>query len=325
MAGTLSTKGHPKTLMVGPTIQEAMQFWRSHWTILRRGILLGTFLGGLALFLDEIRTYFYSNAGFNYYDVLIGVVGMFECFLFLVCTEIFISLTISCHRLMLMRNVNDQYQKLFIDWLKESRILSFFFGNFTSEKKALYMLKELNFGCFIFLVYMAALVVLFFGQLAVGLFIENEVWKSIIPYVTVFPCFLYFIGRFSFASPALAVYEEDSEWSWREHLEWSWEETIGHGWKIAMLLGALPIIVGIAYEFLVLLGLQEIVILDSFLWSFLWFFFTPIVLYSHRSSHTLHRISRTHWLDSFSISSRTSARYLNPMLSLWSSYLRTHS
>jgi len=266
-----------QTLLIWPTIQEALQFWRDHWCILRRGIFLGTIVGGLALFLDEIRSYFYANAGFNYSDVLIGVVGMFESFMFLVSTEIFISLTISSHRLILMRNDNDQYATLVIHWLKESRILSFFFGNFTSEKLACYGIKHINVGCFIFLIYMGAWLVLFLGQLIVGLFIENEVGKSIIPYVTIFPVVFYFIGRFSLACPALAVYgKEDSEWSWRENWEKSWEETTGHGWKIALLIGGLPIILGIGYELLVLLGIQEIAFLDSFLWAFLWFFFTPI-------------------------------------------------
>ncbi len=272
----LAENGSLKKLLVFVTILEAMQFWRDHWIILLRGILLGTLLGGLSLFLGEIRPYFYSNAESNYYEALIVVVGIFESFLFLVSTGIFISLAISCHRLMLMRNANDQYPKLFIDWIRESRILSFFLCNFTSEKKSLYLLKELNFGCLILLVYMGGLVVLFFGQLGVGLFIESKVWESIIPYVAVLPGFLYLIARFSLASSALAVYgKEDSEWSWREHFEWSWEATSGHGWRIALLVGCLPIIVGVAYEVLVLVGVQEIVFLDSFLWSFLWFCFAP--------------------------------------------------
>ena len=124
---------------------------------------------------------------------------------------------------------------------------------------------------------MAANLVFFFGELGIGLLGESEAWARILLYVTVFPVLYYFVGRVSLVCPALAVdWKEDLEWSWRKNLEWSWEETNGHGWKMVLLVGGVPIILGIVYEFLALLGFKEIVFLDSFLQSFLWFFFTPI-------------------------------------------------
>ncbi len=160
-----------KQLPVWATFREAVEFWQNHWATLQRGVLLGSFLGGLQLWLDEFSPFPGSQK--DLHEVFSVLLSFIQLSLFLVSIEVFVSLAISCYCLMLMRNTNDQYAKLFIDWIRESRMLSFFFGNFTSEKLSRYGIKQINFGCFILLVYIGAWLVLFFGQLIVGLFIEN--------------------------------------------------------------------------------------------------------------------------------------------------------
>ena len=65
-----------KKLSVWATIREALEFWRDHWTILRHGVLLGTLLGGLGLFLEEIISFPGTEEGYGYYEILSGMISI---------------------------------------------------------------------------------------------------------------------------------------------------------------------------------------------------------------------------------------------------------
>jgi len=275
-----------KTLLVWRTFREAIKFWLSHWTILRRGILLGTILGGFSWYFLDIPPFYNHEAEPSSYEILSGTVSVIQALISLTVLDIFLSLTISCHRLILLNNAHDAYHQGFLQGLREFNFSSFLFDDLF-HKNSMHWLKEINFFCLFLFVYLGAKLVFFFGQWSVEILglnwgnlqqgVENDALERIILSLTIFPGFFYFVGRFSLAYPALAVdWKHGLEWSWGKSLEWSWKETKGYGWQLALLVGGIPIILGMSYEFLILLGLQEMVFLDSFLQSFLWFFFSPI-------------------------------------------------
>ena len=92
-------------------MREAIKFWRDHWPLLRRGILLGALLGGLSLVLEEIVPFPNSLRGYISTEILNGMVRILECALLFASLDILISLAISCHRLILMKDINDSYHE----------------------------------------------------------------------------------------------------------------------------------------------------------------------------------------------------------------------
>lgn len=259
-------------------IGEVLEFWRGHGSILWRPILIGTLLGGLSLFLSENKSFPDAGAMSEFSEILNGALWIIKGSLYLLGLDIFISLAISCHRLILMKNTNDSYHQSFFHVLRELNFSFLFFNDFP-QKKSIHWLREANFFFLFLSVYMGAKLVFFFGQWVIGPFIDSDVWEGVLLYFIVFPGFFFCLGRYSLVCSALAIeavdMEQGLEWSWTKKLEWSWKATRGHGWHLAVLVGGVPLMIGVSYEFLAFHRIQEMIFLDSFLQSFLWFFFLP--------------------------------------------------
>jgi hypothetical protein len=276
-----------KKLHIWRTIRGAIEFYRGHWSILQGGILLGTILGGLSLYFLDIPQTYSKQGGPSFYEILSGAAMIVQGLISLIALDIFLSLAISCHRLILLNNAHDAYHQGFLQGIREFNFSSLIFGELF-QKHWTNLLKELNFFCFFLLFYLGANLLLFLGQWGGDLLsmnwdnslpmTEHEASARIIIYLTIFPAFFYFLGRFSFVFLALVIDEtQGTEWSWQEKLEWSWNKTAGYGWRLALLVGSVPTISWILYQCLAILGFQQLIFLDSYLQSFLWFFFAPII------------------------------------------------
>ncbi len=263
-----------KHLFVWDIFRESVEFFCSHWTILRHGILLGTILGGLSLFLWEVSPFPGSLSILP--EELNALLWIPMSFLYIASFDVLLFLAISCHRLILLKDSRDSYCDDFFQAIKGWKFLSFLFLEFPHASTK-HWPRELNYFFFFIIVYLGGNLVCMLGQWVLGPLIGIEALEGILPYLTVFPGFCYFLGRFSLICPAVAIdWKQDSESSWEDTLEWSWNQTEAQGWKMALLVGGLPLLLGVFYEVLIIFGIQEVALLDSLVYAFLWFFITPI-------------------------------------------------